>query len=137
TTHERKQPLILILPVGPMGMYRWTVYFLHEWKTPCNHVHGFNMDEWSDAQGNTLPPTNSGAFQYAMEQAFYGPLGTQTVPPKQLHFSLNNKLQNSAAQMPVLKKQGAGQVTFSGAGRVCHIAFWEPHFAAEFKTEAE
>jgi glucosamine-6-phosphate deaminase len=24
-----------------------------------------------------------------------------------------------------------------GIGRVCHIAFWEPHFAAEFETEEE
>ena len=69
------RPLALILPVGPMGMYRWTVYFLKEWGVPCDHVHGFNMDEWSDAQGNTLPPDNPGAFQYAMEQALYGPLG--------------------------------------------------------------
>ena len=58
-----------------MGMYRWTVYFLNEWGVSCDHVHGFNMDEWSDAQGNTLPPDNPGSFQYAMEQAFYGPLG--------------------------------------------------------------
>src|SRR5262249_1334377 len=56
------RPLALILPVGPMGMYRWTVYFLKEWGVSCGHVHGFNMDEWSDAQGNTLPPDNSGAF---------------------------------------------------------------------------
>jgi len=48
-----------------MGMYRWTVYFLKEWQVPCDHVHGFNMDEWSDAQGNTLPSDNSGAFQCA------------------------------------------------------------------------
>ena len=68
-THQKGQPLKLILPVGPMGMYRWTVYFLKEWNVPCGHVHGFNMDEWSDAHGNTLPPDNHGAFQYAMEQA--------------------------------------------------------------------
>jgi glucosamine-6-phosphate deaminase len=43
------RPLAIILPVGPMGMYRWTVYFLKEWGVPCDHVHGFNMDEWSDA----------------------------------------------------------------------------------------
>jgi glucosamine-6-phosphate deaminase len=24
-----------------------------------------------------------------------------------------------------------------GIGRVCHIAFWEPHFAAEFASDAE
>src|SRR5262245_34117913 len=42
------RPLALILPVGPMGMYRWVVYFLREWGVDCSHVHGFNMDEWSD-----------------------------------------------------------------------------------------
>jgi glucosamine-6-phosphate deaminase len=126
------RPLALILPVGPMGMYRWTVYFLTEWGVPCDHVHGFNMDEWSDAQGNTLPPDNPGAFQHAMEQALYGPLGTRTVPAGQRHFALKNELPTYAARIGELKKQGAKLVTVFGIGRVCHIAFWEPHFAAEF-----
>src|SRR5437764_5888547 len=131
------RPLILILPVGPMGMYRWTVYFLKEWGVSCAHVHGFNMDEWSDREGNTLPPDKPGAFQYAMEQALYGPLGSQTVPKKQRHFALKNELPNYAQQIGDLKKQGAKLLTVFGIGRVCHIAFWEPHFAGEFKSEAE
>ncbi len=130
------RPLALILPVGPMGMYRWAVYFLSEWGVGCDHVHGFNMDEWSDAQGNTLPPDNRGAFQYAMEQAFYGPLGRGTVPPRQRHFALKDELPTYAAQLADLKKQGAKLVTVYGIGRVCHIAFWEPHFAAEFADTA-
>lgn len=127
-------PLILILPVGPMGMYRWTVYFLNEWGIPCDHVHGFNMDEWSDAEGNTLPPTNSGAFQYAMEQALYGPLGSRTVPPKQRHFALKTELPTYAEQIRDLRKQGAKLITVFGIGRVCHIAFWEPQFAGEYAS---
>src|SRR5438128_9035108 len=91
-TRQAGKPLLLILPVGPMGMYRWTVYFLKEWGVGCDHVHGFNMDEWSDGQGNTLPPDNSGAFQFAMQQALYGPLGKLTVPVKQRHFALKNEL---------------------------------------------
>ncbi len=126
--------LILILPVGPMGMYRWTVYFLREWGVACDHVHGFNMDEWSDAQGHTLPSDNPGAFQYAMEQALYGPLGSQTVPAKQRHFALPAELPTYAAQIGDLRKQGGKLVTVFGIGRVCHIAFWEPHFAAEFAS---
>src|SRR5262249_60357287 len=39
--------------------------------------------------------------------------------------------------MAGLKKQGGRLVTVFGIGRVCHIAFWEPHFAAEFANEAE
>lgn len=128
---------VFILPVGPMGMYRWAVYFLSEWGVPCDHVHGFNMDEWSDAQGNTLPPEVPGGFQHAMEQAFYGPLGTRTVPPKQRHFALKNELPTYAAQIAELKKQGGKLITVFGIGRVCHIAFWEPHFAAEYANEAE
>jgi glucosamine-6-phosphate deaminase len=131
------RPLILILPVGPMGMYRWTVYFLKEWGVSAGHVHGFNMDEWSDAQGNTLPPDNPGAFQYAMERALYGPLGGLTVPPRQRHFALKGELPSYAEQIGALKKQGGRLVTVFGIGRVCHIAFWEPHFAAEFASEAE
>lgn len=126
------RPIIFILPVGPMGMYRWVVYFLKEWGVGCEHVHGFNMDEWSDAEGNTLPPDNTGAFQYAMEQALYGPLGPLTVPPKHRHFALKQELPSYAAQIADLRKQGAKLVTVFGIGRVCHIAFWEPHFAAEF-----
>jgi glucosamine-6-phosphate deaminase len=130
-------PLAMILPVGPMGMYRWAVYFLKEWDVPCDHVHGFNMDEWSDAAGRTLPSDNPGAFQYAMEQAFYGPLGPRTVPLSQRHFALPTELPTYAGQIADLKRQGGRLVTVFGIGRVCHIAFWEPHFAAEFATEAE
>jgi glucosamine-6-phosphate deaminase len=137
TTRQEGRPLALILPVGPMGMYRWAVYFLKEWGVPCDHVWGFNMDEWSDAQGNTLPSDNPGAFQYAMERAFYGPLGSQTVPASQRHFALKNMLPTYPERIADLKKKGAKLDTVFGIGRVCHIAFWEPHFAAEFASEAE
>lgn len=136
-SRQAGRPLILILPVGPMGMYRWTVYFLKEWGVPCDHVHGFNMDEWSDAQGNTLPSDNPGAFQHAMEAALYGPLGEQTVPPNQRHFALKSELPTYPVRIAELKKSGAKLVTVFGIGRVCHIAFWEPHFAGEFANESE
>ncbi len=136
-TRQTGRPLAIILPVGPMGMYRWAVYFLKEWGVSCEHVHGFNMDEWSDAQGNTLPADNSGAFQFAMEHAFYGPLGNATVPKSQRHFALKTELPTYAEQIGDLKKKGAKLVTVFGIGRVCHIAFWEPHFAGEYKAEAE
>jgi glucosamine-6-phosphate deaminase len=71
-----------------------------------------------------------------MEQALYGPLAKHTVPPKQRHFAHKSELPTYAEQIVELKKGGAKVVTVFGIGRVCHIAFWEPHFAAEFKDEA-
>jgi glucosamine-6-phosphate deaminase len=71
-----------------------------------------------------------------MEQALYGPLGKHTVPAKQRHFAHKSELPAYAEQILELKKEGAKLVTVFGIGRVCHIAFWEPHFAAEFPDEA-
>jgi glucosamine-6-phosphate deaminase len=134
---EEGRQLALILPVGPMGMYRWVVYFLKEWGVSCRHVHGFNMDEWSDAEGRTLPSSNPGSFRYAMEQAFYGPLGELTVPPAQRNFATRENLPRYPEKMGRLLARGARLAVVFGIGRVFHIAFWEPHFAAEFGSLAE
>ncbi len=131
------QKLIFILPVGPMGMYRWAVYFLREWNVKCDHLYCFNMDEWSDGEGNTLPSDNPAAFKYAMEQALYNPLGELTVPENQRNFATKDNLPLYAEKIASLRKEGAKLVIVFGIGRVCHIAFWEPHFAAEFKSQAE
>jgi glucosamine-6-phosphate deaminase len=92
------------------------------------------MDEWSDAEGNTVEPDKPGSFQRAMEDAFYGPLGKLTVPPRQRHFATKSALPTYAKRIAALKSQGAELVVVFGIGRVCHIAFWEPHFAAEFDS---
>ncbi len=136
-SREQGQKLILILPVGPMGMYKWSVFYLKEWGVDCKHVYGFNMDEWSDRDGNTLSPDNPGAFQNAMEIAFYGPLGDLTVPREQRHFAAKDILPAYSEKIESLKKDGAQLIIVFGIGRVFHIAFWEPHFAAEFETEEE
>lgn len=117
-----------------MGMYRWIVYFLSEWGVPCSHVHGFNMDEWSDAEGNTLPADTPGAFEGAMNNAFYGPLGKLTLPREQRHFATRASLPAYPQQIAALRARGARLVTIYGIGRVFHIAFWEPHLAAEFDS---
>jgi glucosamine-6-phosphate deaminase len=126
------EQIAFILPVGPMGMYRWAVYFLKQWKVKCDHVHGFNMDEWADGDGNTVSSDSSEAFQYAMQEAFYGPLGDLTVPKEQRHFAIKTELPTYGEKIRALKAQGAKLVLVFGIGRMCHIAFWEPHFAAEY-----
>jgi len=132
--HDENRQIAFILPVGPMGMYKWVVYFLKSWDIPCQHVHGFNMDEWSDKHGNTLPPENEGSFQYAMENALYGPLGKLTVPENQRNYATSENLPTYPEKINELKKNDAKLVVVFGIGRVCHIAFWEPHFAAEYDS---
>ena len=133
---EADTELAMILPVGPMGMYRWAVFFLNEWGVSCDHVHGFNMDEWSDADGNTLPGDRPGGFQNAMEEAFYDKLGDLTVPPAQRNFATKDNLPSYAEKIKKVRQSGKLACVF-GIGRVCHIAFWEPQFAGEYNSVDE
>jgi len=129
--------LAIILPVGPMGMYRWVVYFLKQWNVSADHVHCFNMDEWSDKDGNTLDKSNPGSFYNAMQEAFYQPLGDLTVPESQRNFATKEDLPYYEEKIMKIKDNGGMLALVYGIGRVFHIAFWEPHFAAEFSSEQE
>ena len=74
---------------------------------------------------------------YAMEQAFYNPLGELTVPKEQRNFATKDNLPTYPDKIAALKKDGARLVTVYGIGRMCHIAFWEPMMGAEFDTDEE
>ena len=136
TAKEEGRQVIVILSAGPMGMYRWAAQFLNTWGIDCSHLHGFNMDEWSDSEGNTLPPSNPGAFRNAMEGAFYGRL-EHTVPVKQRHFATKGELPRYADRIAGLRAKGAKFVLIYGIGWVFHIAFWEPQFAGEYANMEE
>ena len=132
---EAGRKAAFILPVGPMGMYKWAVYFLREWNVKCDHVWCFNMDEWADGEGNTI--TGEASFQSAMESAFYGPLGELTVPVDHRNFATKGNLPTYFEKIAALKAEGAELILVYGIGRMCHIAFWEPHFGSEFASDEE
>ena len=131
---DRGEKVAFILPVGPMGMYKWAVFFLKAWNVKCDHVYTFNMDEWSDSEGNTLPANDPAAFQNAMRNALFNPLGELTVPEEQRNFATKENLPTYAEKINALRAEGAKLILVYGIGRACHIAFWEPHFADEFDS---
>ncbi len=134
---EENRKLAMILPVGPMGMYKWAAFFINEWQLSCEHVYTFNMDEWADSEGNTLPNTNPASFEYSMKEAFFNKLGDLTVPENQRNFATKDNLPTYADKIAALKEDGAKLVLVFGIGRMCHIAFWEPQFAEDYATESE
>ena len=134
---EKGEKLAMIIPVGPMGMYKWAVFFLKEWNVSCSHVYTFNMDECADADGNTLPSTDPASFEYSMKKAFFNKLGKLTVPENQRNFATKENLPTYPEKIAKLKAEGVKLVLIYGIGRMCHIAFWEPHFAAEFASVEE
>jgi glucosamine-6-phosphate deaminase len=69
-----------------------------------------------------------------MTGAFYGPLGELTVPENQRNFATKENLPTYPEKIRKLKAEGAKQVLVYGIGRMCHIAFWEPHFAKDYAS---
>lgn len=134
---DKGEKIAMIVPVGPMGMYKWAVFFLKEWNVSCDHVYTFNMDEWADENGNTLASDNPASFEYCMKKAFFDKLGNLTIPPNQRNFATKENLPAYAEKISKLKSDGAKLVLIFGIGRMCHIAFWEPHFADEYNNVDE
>lgn len=133
--NDRK--LAMILPVGPIGIYEWAVYFLRQWNIKCDHLYCFNMDEWSDCEGNAPDETQAGGFKKTMEDVFYNPLEELTVPASQRNFATKDNLPQYASKIEKLRKNGAGLVTVFGIGRDFHVAFCEPHFGKFFNSDEE
>lgn len=137
TASEAGRSLALILPVGPMGMYRWVRYFTERAQLSWHHVHTFNMDEWADADGRTMERGTGMSFQEIMESSFFLPLGKLAVPEGQRHFATRDQLPRYPEQIGALRREGARLVVVYGVGRSCHIAFWEPQIAAEYSSVEE
>ena len=134
-TRKQGRRLAIILPVGPMGMYKHVVARLKSSRTRADHVYTFNMDEWSDARGNTMPGDQPGGFEHAMRQTLFDPLGRFTVPSSQRNFATRANLPTYPMKIEQLRAGGAKVVTVYGIGRACHIAFWEPQLAAEYSEQ--
>jgi hexulose-6-phosphate isomerase len=78
-----------------------------------------------------------GYESFVSAEMIYGPLGSLTVPEAQRNFATRQNLPTYAEKIARLKAGGAKLVTVFGVGRTFHIAFWEPHFAAEFGSVEE
>ena len=136
-TRKRGRQLALILPVGPMGMYKQVIKRIKASRTPCDHVTTFNMDEWADRKGNSFPGDQPGGFEHAMGEALFKPLGRFTVPRNQRNFATKQNLPTYPEKISTIKRNGGQLVTVYGIGRACHIAFWEPQIGGEYETDAE
>lgn len=56
-----------------------------------NLGHTFNMDEWADAQGNTLSNSDPVSFEYSMKKAFFNKINN-TAPENQRNFATKDNI---------------------------------------------
>jgi glucosamine-6-phosphate deaminase len=125
---------VMILP-APNPQYALAAQMINQLGIPCGHVHTFNMDEYADEDGNTAPREWRGGFQYWMWQDFFSRLRPElAIPEEQIHFP-STKNVNDYSKM--LEDLGGAAVAYGGIGWAGHIAFFEPHLAAEFGEDMD
>ena len=129
---ERGEKLAVLLPITPVSMYYWCVKFIKEWKLKCDHVYGFAMADWCDADGNA-----AGEGKVILEKFFYGPLGEYTVPTAQREYATKEDLPDYEGKLDQIHKEGGRVLLVYSIGRDMNIAFWEPHWAADYGSEGE
>jgi len=135
----RGDSVVIILPVGPMGMYKYAIKYWDANKTDLNDVYGFNMDSWSDRNGNSVNMGES--FEDAMQRILYAPLDGRISLDRQ-NFATRNNLPLYAAKIKAIKQAAHTKgkkciiILVHGIGQACHIAFWEPHAAALYPNLA-
>ena len=126
---EGKSKYVIILP-APNPMYAFLAEMINQLNISCKHVHTFNMDEYADQDGNSAPRDWKGGFQYWMWKDFYSRIKPELrMPEEQIHIPSS---ENVNIYSSMLEDLGGADVCYGGIGWSGHIAFIEPHLAADY-----
>jgi glucosamine-6-phosphate deaminase len=129
------EPLVVILPAGPLRQYELAARTINRERLSLRHVHTFNMDEFANEDGVTAPTSWPGSFQRAMWKRFFSLIDAALRPPEeQIHFPTTEAIRDYSARIEAL---GGADVCYGGIGWSGHVAFWEPHLGAEFDGDLE
>jgi glucosamine-6-phosphate deaminase len=132
---EEGRKVVMILPVGPVPQYTIAAEMINRLHIDCKHLWTFNMDEYADDKGRTAPAEWAGSFSTAMMEGFFLKLDPALrVPESQIHFPSSANI-NDYGKM--IEDAGGADVCYGGIGWSGHIAFWEPHLAADFGGDLE
>ena len=129
-TRDTRQPLVAILPVGPVPQFAIAAHIINKERLSLHHVTTFNMDEYADQDGVTAPVSWEGSFQRAMWKSFFSLIDADLRPPTEhIHFPTSEVI---ASYSSMIEDLGGADVVYGGIGWGGHIAFWEPHLGFEF-----
>lgn len=113
-----------IVPVGPVGQYKYLVETITDESLDCSRVTFINMDEYLGDDGDLISADHPLSFRGFMQRAFYDRL------PGSANFQKENQIvpdpRNCAALQAIIAQRGGVDVCFGGIGLNGHLAFNEP-----------
>lgn len=119
----------MILPVGPVGQYPAFARKVRELGLDCRRLWTFNMDEFLDRNGRTVPVTHPLSFKGEMLRNFYDLIPSALrMPLAQMHFPRHDNLEAIDRAFDQHAPEGV-DLCLAGVGPEGHFAFNEdPNF---------
>jgi glucosamine-6-phosphate deaminase len=119
----------MILPVGPIGQYPAFARKVRERGIDCRNLWTFNMDEFLDRNGRTLPETHPMSFQGIMMKSFFDRIPPELrLPREQMFFPRHDGMDDMDRAFDQHAPEGV-DLCLAGVGPEGHFAFNEnPNF---------
>lgn len=135
---KRGAKTTMILPVGPVGQYPAFARKAAERCLDCRNVWTFNMDEFLDRNGHTVPETHPMSFRGEMMRNLYELLpAAQRMPLEQMFFPRHDAMDAMDRALDEHAPEGV-DLCLAGVGPEGHFAFNEdPNFRHVEVSEAE
>ncbi|MFV1966010.1 MAG: 6-phosphogluconolactonase [Pirellulaceae bacterium] len=128
----------MILPVGPTGQYPVFARRVAEQGIDCRNLWTFNMDEFLDRNGRTIPQSHPMSFKCAMMKTFFEriPEGLR-MPVEQMFFPRHDNMDEMDRALDQHAPDGV-DLCLAGVGPEGHFAFNEdPNFRHVEVSEEE
>ena len=128
----------MILPVGPVSQYPAFAAKVARRSLDCRNLWTFNMDEFLDRNGRTVPEVHPMSFKGEMMREFYERIpAAQRMPPGQMFFPRHDNMDSIDRTLDEHAPDGV-DLCLAGVGPEGHFAFNEdPNFRHVEVSEME
>jgi len=115
---------LFIVPLGPVGQYKYFVKRVNEERVDLHNVTFINMDEYMEDENHLVDATNPLSFRKIMYEICYNNIDKDLIMDESQRIFPN--LENIDYIDEVIEKHGGVDICFGGIGITGHMAFNEP-----------
>ena len=130
-----ENPTVLILPVGPIGQFSVLVDICNRERISWQNVWTFNMDEYCDWEGRSIPLDHPLSFEGYMRGKFIARLDPDLrIPDDHVFFPRIERIDEVSNTIAGL---GGVDSCYGGIGIHGHVAFNEPPISRFYQVTLE
>ncbi len=129
------EPTRLILPVGPIGQFPVLVEICNRERISWRNVWTFNMDEYCDWEGRSIPRDHPLSFEGYLRREFFARLDPDLrIPDDHVYFPRIERIDEVSDKIAAL---GGIDTCYGGIGIHGHVAFNEPPISRFYQVTLE